>query len=1158
MLNDNLFADEQLEDSKIKHISVSFAIVGLYSKTQALPMTHNANTTTDMDAQRPVESETNSQMERQRLREKTIGVKKIQRNKSAELKADHQLVHHSQQLLEEAILTLLLGSESNTSNKTIGDLRQSLRANLLQPVQDALKELLAARRGKPNNLKTFWNLLELPAQEDDPERFNEFSEIVFYGTLNEMLISVLTTEKSTIVNDANDEDENAENDVGEATFSEPEEKVDWPWIPERQLYQRVWQAFLLDLVSWLSRGEVKLPGWLSDAAKAKASGLGDFMDVDFEDRLEKAFQSALMAPASTSATSRVRKSALDPVRAKQASEETTQVQTPEDIPPKPFTEAAEEFAATLVFAVASVAGDDLFVWFKREQPVRKNGKVMRRTKSSWVPTKTLLDRIKTLPIAPDVYSVPVNAPLLIPPKPWRVETLHQGGYYTRRIGFYKFYLKNDRIRDFLQACHTPEIAPVLDAVNQIQSTPFRINQRVWSVVDQMLTRVDTLTNKTARKKVEKASYDTYLETRFSPKAFNPKVGEKVGDRLRWPLTRKMVTELAQPTDGDAAEPFYFAYNADTRGRLYPIFQWLSPQGEDLSRALLEFAHGKAITEAGAECLAIHGSQQVRFETILRDLGIKEERPPTLEERRHWVKMHEAEIIQYADDPLTHMGWTDTKSPYLFLAFCFAWADYVKYGTTAICHLPVHVDGVCNGLQHIAALTGDPKLAAATNLQPGLPQDIYLHVKQLALAQLEQTAGADPYAAFALEHKLVNRDLAKTVVMIIPYGAGDSGTAKSVRNRLRGRMFPNKRSFEETTPLGKAFIAFLHKHFPESMAEVKEKDGRRIQPLAVHLTKLTLCIVDAFTKQLSEQFPAIAVFKRELVSSASAVFSSGHPMMWQAPSGLPVMQRSFKVSETVVDCRISSAAFGTLDLSRKKHTESHKRIKFTAQRISNEVHERDQQSGILPNFIHSLDSAHLIATVQLAVNRGVTDFSVIHDSYGTHAADMPVLAACIRAAFVTLYAPVECPPVTIAIRDEQGEPVKDEKGKIITARIPGEEISPLTRYLQWCAVLSIAAKAPHIDVEQFTPYIKLTNTEKALYNLIAQWAGRGSQMLQEMAREAPRIVERMLESGQMEVKVSDKTHKKLLEFAADEITLEWPTANAAPDLSGCLDSKYFFS
>jgi hypothetical protein len=43
----------------------------------------------------------------------------------------------------------------------------------------------------------------------------------------------------------------------------------------------------------------------------------------------------------------------------------------------------------------------------------------------------------------------------------------------------------------------------------------------------------------------------------------------------------------------------------------------------------------------------------------------------------------------------------------------------------------------------------------------------------------------------------------------------------------------------------------------------------------------------------------------------------------------------------------------------------------------------------------------------------------------------------------------------------------------------------------------------------------------------------------------------------EVKVSDKTFKKILEFAADNITLEWPAANAATDLSECLESEYFF-
>lgn len=1127
-------------------------------------MTRPSKTPSQAVVQDSSDTEHSKQIERQRLREKTIGVKMVERYKTAEGKTDHQLELSSQQLLEEAILNLLLGSEPRTK-KSIGDLRQSLRKDTLWEVQKALQALLAARRGKPSNLKTFWNLLELPAQ-DDLERFAEFSEIVFYGTLNEMLMSVLTADQGVVTSgdvplDALDESEDTDRENAESPQSSQHTSTGWPWIPERQLYQRVWQSFLLNLVDWLSRGEVRLPQWLGDAAKAKEDGT--FMDIDFETRLEAAFQAALKAPSP--AKPRQRKSALDAVREQQITEKAGRSESSVDIPPKPFTEAAEVFAAELVRVVASMAGDGTFLWFERKQPVhlkefekggyKKGGKV-KSLPASWMPTEILLNRIKTLPVAPDVYSVPVNAPLVVPPKPWRVETLHQGGYYTRHIGFYKFYLKNDRIRDFLQACRTPEIAPVLDVVNQIQSTPFRINQHVWSVVNQMLTRVDVLTNKATRKKFEKVNYDAYLETKFSPKAFNPKEGEKVGDRLRWPLTRKMVEELAQPTSDGTGEPFYFAYNADTRGRLYPMFQWLSPQGEDLSRALLEFAHGKPITEAGAECLAIHGSQQVRFEAILQDLKIKEERPPTLEERRRWVEMHKDNICKYAADPLIHMGWSDTKSPYLFLAFCFAWADYLQEGAKAICHLPVHVDGVCNGLQHIAALTGDPKLAAATNLRPGAPQDIYLHVKQLAIAQLTQTAPTDPYAAFALEHKLIDRDLAKAVVMIIPYGAGESGTAKSVRSRLRKRMFPNKRSFEETTPLGKTFIAYLHKLYPKSMAEVEDKDGRRIQPLTAHLTKLTLCIANAFTKQLDVNFPAIKAFKEELVSSASAVFGNGQPMLWQAPSGLPVMQRSFKVSETIVDCRITSAAFGALDISRKKYAPFHERIKFTSQRISDEVHERDQLLGILPNFIHSMDAAHLIKTVQLAISRGVTDFSVIHDSYGTHAADMPVLAACIREAFVNMYNSWKRHPITVALKTTEGEPVKNEKGKTVTVRIPGEEITPLTRFLQWCAVLSIAARAPHIHAEQFAPYIDLTATEKELYNLVAQWARRDSAMMRELSREVPLLVEQMHATGKTQV--TDKTLKKLVVYAADKIKLGWPTTDAITDLSGCLDSSYFFS
>lgn len=43
----------------------------------------------------------------------------------------------------------------------------------------------------------------------------------------------------------------------------------------------------------------------------------------------------------------------------------------------------------------------------------------------------------------------------------------------------------------------------------------------------------------------------------------------------------------------------------------------------------------------------------------------------------------------------------------------------------VCHLPIHQDGSCNGLQHYAALGRDRAGAEGVNLCPSdVPQDVY--------------------------------------------------------------------------------------------------------------------------------------------------------------------------------------------------------------------------------------------------------------------------------------------------------------------------------------------------------------------------------------------------------------------------------------------------
>ena len=61
--------------------------------------------------------------------------------------------------------------------------------------------------------------------------------------------------------------------------------------------------------------------------------------------------------------------------------------------------------------------------------------------------------------------------------------------------------------------------------------------------------------------------------------------------------------------------------------------------------------------------------------------------------------------------------------------------------------------------------------------------------------------------------------------------------------------------------------------------------------------------------------------------------------------------------------------------------------------------RKAASGIAPNFVHSLDSTHLMMVVNAATG---LDIVPIHDSLATHAADVDALHKHIREQFVRLY------------------------------------------------------------------------------------------------------------------------------------------------------------
>ncbi len=182
--------------------------------------------------------------------------------------------------------------------------------------------------------------------------------------------------------------------------------------------------------------------------------------------------------------------------------------------------------------------------------------------------------------------------------------------------------------------------------------------------------------------------------------------------------------------GDSRElAFHFPYYCDFRGRVYAIADSLSPQGQDVERALLRFHHGKEIKGNGVTWLMRQGANC---------FGLGKQ---TFAAREKWVREHQDAILEVGTDPLENKWWMEADKPWQFLAFCFEWKDFVNSNCEFKSKIVCSVDGSCNGIQHYSVLAGDKSAAKYTNVIMGDPQDIY----EIILNDLDQQILRDPDA-----------------------------------------------------------------------------------------------------------------------------------------------------------------------------------------------------------------------------------------------------------------------------------------------------------------------------------------------------------------------------------------------------------------------------
>ena len=535
---------------------------------------------------------------------------------------------------------------------------------------------------------------------------------------------------------------------------------------------------------------------------------------------------------------------------------------------------------------------------------------------------------------------PVFMPTVVPPQPWTgVKGSPYYGLYSRFNGLLTRGFKGQN-----EALSNASMGTVYTGLNAIQETPWRINKRVLEVMQQAWEMDAGLTCLPPREDMELPEPP--------PEVANDVVG---GDyRRAW--RRKMrnihganasarskrfefLRTMGIAMDYQSEEAIYFPHRLDFRGRCYAVTASLSPQGADHSKGLLEFSEGKPLGERGLFWLGVHGANLFGNDKV------------SLEDRFMWAMEHAGKASDVAHDPLSNLWWTEADSPWCFLAWCLEWAE-ARDGSF-VSRLPIALDGSCNGIQHFSAMLRDPVGGAAVNLIPSdKPADIYGRVAAVAVESLK--AEQDPEVQWMAQSWVafgITRKITKRAVMVLPYGGTFQSCMEYVRDAVREAIADDGKENPFGEMLPKA-CTYLSKHIWAAIGDV----------------------VIAAREAMSW-----------LQACARVANKAGIPLQWTTPSGFVAIQ-DYKELENV---RVKTRFQGTI-------------IQFSSMHTTDELNKSRQVSAVSPNFVHSLDASAMMLTIEACLDKGINAFAMIHDSYGTHAADTDVLANTLREEFVRMY------------------------------------------------------------------------------------------------------------------------------------------------------------
>ncbi|KAE8648775.1 DNA-directed RNA polymerase 1B, mitochondrial [Cucumis sativus] len=541
-------------------------------------------------------------------------------------------------------------------------------------------------------------------------------------------------------------------------------------------------------------------------------------------------------------------------------------------------------------------------------------------------------------------------PMLVPPRKWT--GYDQGAHFF--LPSYVMRIRGARQqREAVKRASKKQLGPVFKALDILGSTKWRVNKRVLSVIEKIWASGGRLADLVDREDMPLPE-QPMVEDEAEIRNWKWKVkAVKRENSERHSQRCDTELKLAVARKMKEEEGFYYPHNLDFRGRAYPMHPHLNHIGSDFCRGTLEFAEGRPLGESGLRWLKIH----------LANLYAGGVDKLSYKDRISFTENHLDEIFDSADRPLEgSRWWLGAEDPFQCLAVCIDLSEALRSPSpeTTISHMPVHQDGSCNGLQHYAALGRDKLGAEAVNLAAGdKPADVYSGIASRVLDIMRSDAAKDPASnPNALHARLlinqVDRKLVKQTVMTSVYGVTYAGAKDQIRQRLKERS-----SIE---------------------------NERHLFTASCYAAKTTLTAI-------GEMFEAAKSIMNWLGECAKVIASENQAVRWTTPLGLPVVQPYRKLGRHLVKTSLQM---------------------LSLQRETDKVMAMRQRTAFPPNYIHSLDSSHMMMTA-LACKRAGLNFAGVHDSYWTHACDVDEMNIILRKKFVELY---EAPILENLLKDFQ--------------------------------------------------------------------------------------------------------------------------------------------